>query len=107
MTVSDLQKELEKAGLESSINNGILTISRGDFDSISITNGKTNDSSAASCNLVSAFQMFQNESGDLETAILDFNRGNNSSSSSSSGGSANTDAEQKSILERILTKILD
>ena len=107
MTVSDLQKELEKAGLESSINNGILTISRGDFDSISITNGKTNDSSAASCNIVSAFQMFQNESGDLETAILDFNRGNNSSSSSSSGGSANTDAEQKSILERILTKILD
>ena len=108
MTVSDLQKELEKAGLESSINNGILTISRGDFDSISITNGKTNDSSAASCNIVSAFQMFQNESGDLETCILDFNRGGNTGSSTGgSSGSGNTEAEQKGILERILTKILD
>ena len=107
MTVGDLQKELEKAGLESSINNGILTISKGNFESISITNGKTNDSSAASCNIVSAFQMFQNESGDLETCILDFNRGNSSGSGSSSGSSGNTEAEQKSILERLLTKIFD
>ena len=106
MTVGDLQKELEKAGVKTSINNGILTISKGDFDSISITNGKTNDSSADACNLVSALQMFQNESGDLETCILDFNRGG-SSSGGSSGGSGNTDAEQQSILERIINKIFD
>ena len=106
MTVGNLQKELEKAGVKTSINNGILTISKGDFDSISITNGKTNDSSADACNLVSALQMFQNESGDLETCILDFNRGG-SSSGGSSGGSGNTDAEQQSILERIINKIFD
>ena len=106
MTVGDLQKELEKAGVKTSINNGILTISKGDFDSISITNGKINDSSADACNLVSALQMFQNESGDLETCILDFNRGG-SSSGGSSGGSGNTDAEQQSILERIINKIFD
>ena len=106
MTVGDLQKELEKAGVKTSINNGILTISKGDFDSISITNGKTNDSSADACNLVSALQMFQNESGDHETCILDFNRGG-SSSGGSSGGSGNTDAEQQSILERIINKIFD
>ena len=106
MTVGDLQKELEKAGVKTSISNGILTISKGDFDSISITNGKTNDSSADACNLVSALQMFQNESGDLETCILDFNRGG-SSSGGSSGGSGNTDAEQQSILERIINKIFD
>ncbi len=107
MTVGDLQKELEKAGVKTSISNGILTISKGDFDSISITNGKTNDSSAASCNLVGAFQMFQNENGDLETCILDFDRGNSSSSNGSSSSSGNTDAEQKSILERILNKVFD
>ena len=106
MTVGDLQKELEKAGVKTSISNGILTISKGDFDSISITNGKTNDSSADACNLVSALQMFQNESGDLETCILDFDRGG-SSSGGSSGGSGNTDAEQQSILERIINKIFD
>ena len=107
MTVGDLQKELEKAGVKTSINNGILTISKGDFESISITNGKTNDSSADACNLVSALQMFQNENGDLETCILDFNRDGSTSSGGSSGGSGNTDAEQQSILERIINKIFD
>ncbi len=73
MTVADLQKEIEKAGLKTSIQNGILTIEKGDNASISITQGKHNDSSAAS-NLVEKMQMFQSETGDLETAILDYNR---------------------------------
>ena len=73
MTVSDLQKEFEKAGLKTSIENGVLKIEKGDFTSISITQGKANDSSQAS-NLVEKMQMFQSETGDLETAILDYNR---------------------------------
>ena len=74
MTVADLQKEFEKAGVQTEIKDGILTVSKGDFYSIGMTNGKINNSSATSSNIVSAFQMFQNEYGNLETAILDFNR---------------------------------
>lgn len=77
MTVEELQKELKSAGLDSSIENGILTISKGDFKSIGITNGKLGDSSAPAANIVTAFEMFQSENGDLETAILDYNRGKN------------------------------
>lgn len=74
MTVEELQKELKKAGLESSIKNGILSIEKGDNKSISMSQGKTNDSNAAKSNLIEKMQMFQSESGDLETAILDYNR---------------------------------
>lgn len=75
MTVEDLQKELKSAGLDSSIQNGILTISKGNYKSIGITNGKTDDAYASASNIVTAFEMFQSENGDLETAILDYNRG--------------------------------
>lgn len=74
MTVSDLQKELKKAGVDSSIKNGVLTLSKGEFSSIGLTNGKTNDTKAQAANIVSAFKMFQSETGDLETGILDYNR---------------------------------
>lgn len=74
MTVADLQKEIEKAGLKTSINNGVLTIEKGDNKSVSMTQGKTDDSKAAASNLLEKMQMFQSETGDLETAILDYNR---------------------------------
>lgn len=74
MTVGDLQKELEKAGVKTAIKDGVLTIEKGNFKSIGITNGKIGDSTAEASNLVGAMQMFQTETGNLETAILDFNR---------------------------------
>lgn len=74
MTVSELQAELKKAGLESSVKNGILTIEKGDNKSISMSQGKMSDDSAAKSNLIEKMQMFQSESGDLETNILDYNR---------------------------------
>lgn len=74
MTMEELQKELKDAGLNSTITNGILTISKGNFKSIGITQGKINDSSAIASNLVEKMEMFQSETGDLETKVLDFNR---------------------------------
>ena len=109
MTVKDLQKEIEKSGLKTSIENGILTIQKGDNKSISITQGKIGDSSAASSNLIESMEIFQSETGDLETAVLDFNRTNSSAlnSGSSSTQTVNNDAANQSILERILNKIFD
>ena len=109
MTVKDLQKEIEKSGLKTSIENGILTIQKGDNKSISITQGKIGDSSAASSNLIEAMEIFQSETGDLETAVLDFNRTNSSASNSGSSSTqtVNNDAANQSILERILNKIFD
>ena len=72
MTVKDLLKELEKAGVSAELENGIITIAKGNNKSISISEGKVDGSSAS--NLVEKMQMFQSETGDLETAILDFNR---------------------------------
>lgn len=72
MTVKDLLKELEKAGVNAKLENGIIKIAKGDNKSISISEGKLDGSSAS--NLVEKMQMFQSETGDLETAILDFNR---------------------------------
>ena len=72
MTVKDLLKELEKAGVNAELKNGIITIAKGNNKSISISEGKLDGSSAS--NLVEKMQMFQSETGDLETAILDFNR---------------------------------
>ena len=74
MTVEELQKELKDAGLDSTIANGILTISKGNYKSIGITQGKINDSTAVGSNLVEKMEMFQSETGDLETRVLDFNR---------------------------------
>ena len=109
MTVKDLQKEIEKSGLKTSIENGILTIQKGDNKSISITQGKVGDSSAASSNLIEAMEIFQSETGDLETAVLDFNRTNSSASNSGSSSTqtVNNGAANQSILERILNKIFD
>lgn len=72
MTVKDLLKELEKAGVNAKLENGIIKIAKGDNKSISISEGKLDGSSPS--NLVEKMQMFQSETGDLETAILDFNR---------------------------------
>ncbi len=106
MTVADLQKEIEKAGLKTKIENGVLTIEKGDNKSIVIAQGKLDGSSP--CNLVEKMQMFQSETGDLETGILDYNRGNsNSGSSGGSSSEGNTEAQTKSTIERILSKIFD
>ena len=106
MTVADLQKEIEKAGLKTKIENGVLTIEKGDNKSIVIAQGKLDGSSP--CNLVEKMQMFQSETGDLETGILDYNRGNsNSGSSGGSSSEGNTEAQAKSTIERILSKIFD
>lgn len=72
MTVSDLMKEFEKAGLKTSLKDGVLTIEKGGNKAISISQGKLDGKDAS--NLVEKMQMFQSETGDLETAILDFNR---------------------------------
>ena len=74
MTVEDFQKELKNAGIESSITNGILTIEKGSHKTVGITQGKINDSTKAASNIVEKMQMFQNESGNLETTVLNFNR---------------------------------
>ncbi len=80
MTVADLQKEIEKTGLKTSIKDGILTIEKGDNKSIAVTQGKhDNNNGSVASNLVEKMEMFQSETGDLETAILDFNRNNSSS----------------------------
>ena len=80
MTVADLQKEIEKTGLKTSIKDGILTIEKGDNKSIAVTQGKhDNNNGSVASNLVEKMEMFQSETGDLETAILDFNRNNGSS----------------------------
>ncbi len=84
MTVADLQKEIEKAGLKTKIENGVLTIEKGDNKSIVIAQGKLDGSSP--CNLVEKMQMFR------------------SGGSSSEG---NTEAQAKSTIERILSKIFD
>lgn len=79
MTVKDLMNELGKAGLETEIKDGILTIKKGDNKSIAITQGKHDNSSASvASNIVEKMQMFQSETGDLETAILDYNRSSSS-----------------------------
>lgn len=72
MTVSDLMKEMEEAGLKCELKNGVLTILKGDNKSITISQGKLDGSSAT--NIVEKMQMFQSETGDIETGILDFNR---------------------------------
>ena len=105
MTVADLQKEIEKAGLKTKIENGVLTIEKGDNKSIVIAQGKLDGSSP--CNLVEKMQMFQSETGDLETGILDYNRGNSNSGSGGSSSEGNTEAKEKSTIERILSKIFD
>ncbi len=74
MTVNDFLKKIEEAGLKTSIENGIITIEKGGYKQISMSNGHYNNDSAISSNLVGAFQMFQAENGDLETGILDFDR---------------------------------
>ena len=81
MTVKDFINELEKAGVKTSLENGILTIQKGNYKSISITQGKIGDSTAAAANIVEKMQMFQSETGDLETGILDYNRNSGSSNS--------------------------
>ncbi len=72
MTVNDLIKEFKNAGLEASVSNGILTIKKGDNNSIVISQGKLDGSSPS--NLLEKMQMFQSETGDIETGILDYNR---------------------------------
>ena len=77
----DLQKEIEKTGLKTSIKDGILIIEKGDNKSIAVTQGKhDNNNASVASNLVEKMEMFQSETGDLETAILDFNRGTSTAS---------------------------
>ena len=81
MTVADLQKEIEKTGLKTSIKDGVLVIEKGDNKSIAVTQGKhDNNNASVASNLVEKMEMFQSETGDLETAILDFNRGTSTAS---------------------------
>ena len=74
MKVSDLINEIEKAGVTATVSDGLLTVNKGNNKVITITQGKINDSTATASNLVEKMQMFQNEAGDLETTVLDFNR---------------------------------
>lgn len=73
MTVKDFIKKVEDAGVSTTLEKGVLKIHHGNYKSISLTQGKTDDSSQYS-NFIQKTQMFQNENNDLETAILDFNR---------------------------------
>src|SRR5574344_1345054 len=74
MTIDDLKKEIEKAGVKKKKKNGVLTLEKGDNKVIGLTQGKTNDSSATKSNIVEKMQLFQSETGNIESGILDFNR---------------------------------
>ena len=59
----------------------ITTQKKGDNKSIAVTQGKhDNNNASVASNLVEKMEMFQSETGDLETAILDFNRGTSTAS---------------------------
>ncbi len=74
MTVNDFMKKIEEAGLKTTLENGIITIDKGGYRQISMSNGHYNNNAAVSSNLVGAMKMFQAENGDLETGVLDFDR---------------------------------
>ena len=73
MTVQEFMERLKEVGINSSLNNGILTIEKGNNKAISLTQGKSNDSLNGS-NILERMEMFQSETGNLETRVLDFNR---------------------------------
>ena len=73
MTVKDLIKNND-AGVDATLSNGIITINKGDYKSISLSQGKANASTVQPSNLLEKMQMFQTETGNIETAILDFTR---------------------------------
>jgi len=74
MTVKELMDEFKKAGVEVSLSNGIITIDKGNYKNISLSQGKANATTVQPSNLLEKMQMFQTETGDIESAILDFTR---------------------------------
>lgn len=74
MTMADLRKQLEDMGLTTELKNGVLSINKGDYKSVNLTNGDTSNKNAAASNLVGAFKMFGDGNGNIETGILDFDR---------------------------------
>lgn len=74
MTVKDFINKLNNAGVEASLSNGIITINKGDYKSISLSQGKANAATVQPSNLLEKMQMFQTETGNIESAILDFTR---------------------------------
>lgn len=77
MTVKDLMNKLNDAGVKAELSNGVLTISKGSYKNIVLSAGRPDNSTASPSNIIEKMQMFQNENGDLETCILDFNRNKN------------------------------
>lgn len=74
MTVKDFMKKLSDAGVNAELSNGVLTIEKGTYNNISLAGGKPDNSTASASNILEKMQMFQNENGDIETCVLDFNR---------------------------------
>jgi len=74
MTVKDLIDKFNDAGVNASLSNGIITIEKGDNKSITLSQGKANSATTNPSNLLEKMQMFQTETGNIETAILDFTR---------------------------------
>ena len=74
MTVKDFMKKLNDAGVKAELSNGVLTIEKGSYKNISLSQGKPDNATASPSNILEKMQMFQNENGDIETCVLDFNR---------------------------------
>lgn len=74
MTVKDFIDKLNDAGVKAKLSNGVLTIEKGTYKNISLSQGKPDNSTASPSNILEKMQMFQNENGDIETCVLDFNR---------------------------------
>lgn len=75
MTLADLQKKIEEAGIKTSIKDGVLTMEKGNNKTISMTNGNVENPKVAGSNLVGAMKMYCDpKTGNLETGILDFDR---------------------------------
>lgn len=74
MTVKELINEFNKAGVDATLSNGIITIDKGNNKNITLSQGKANASTVQPSNLLEKMQMFQTEIGNIETAILDFTK---------------------------------
>ena len=51
-----------------------IPIEKGSYKNISLSQGKPDNATASPSNILEKMQMFQNENGDIETCVLDFNR---------------------------------
>ena len=74
MTVKELINEFNKAGVNATLSNGVITIDKGSYKNITLSQGKANASTTQASNLLEKMQIFQTETGNIETAILDFTK---------------------------------